>query len=377
MTAAFLDSERALADIDSAVGVASELDPRSTLRTAWSALRERYGQVTDSYLRLSAAASVHDDARSAPPPQPGELTTCTDALSAMTEEMGRFARAHQRELDRARHAAGELTVLDQRARVAVTDARTALTQAPPTVARLSGVSAAADGLTTATAAFEHATGVPARRSAATTLITAAGRLQAALADAPQLGDRADRVIRSVDTRRGALDTRSAAVPGTLSALRREFSAACSADLADAESRIRTHLHAADEHLTDAKSTAADAPDQAIVAAEAAREDLDAAEGALDAVTDRLRLLREVRADPSATEGRVRFRLRDAQLFAMNNGLVDEWGSVLDAQADRISRAHSVLDGVHPDYWTFLTQLRAVEQRIVEIVERMRGQVAAR
>ena len=97
---------------------------------------------------------------------------------------------------------------------------------------------------------------------------------------------------------------------------------------------------------------------------------------VDAVLDRLRLLREVRADPRGAEQRVRFRLRDAQLFAVNHRLVDEWGSVLDAQADRIERAKGVLDRIHPDYWSYLTQLRAVDDRITEIVSRMRGQVAA-
>ncbi|SKY01536.1 Uncharacterised protein [Mycobacteroides abscessus subsp. abscessus] len=51
--------------------------------------------------------------------------------------------------------------------------------------------------------------------------------------------------------------------------------------------------------------------------------------------------------------------------------------MLDAQADRIVRSRSALDRVHPDYWTYSTELTAIERRIVEIVERMRGQVARR
>mgnify|MGYP007064815522 FL=1 len=134
---------------------------------------------------------------------------------------------------------------------------------------------------------------------------------------------------------------------------------------------------ADDALSTARGHLTDAPDVALDDAETAREHLSVAEDAVDAVLDRLRRLRDVRADPAAVERRVRFRLRDAQQFAINHSLVDEWGSVLDAQADRITRAGSALDRIHPDFWDYLTQLEAVDRRIGEIVDRMRGQVAAR
>ncbi|MGW0039401.1 hypothetical protein [Gordonia sp. NPDC003376] len=371
MTAAFLASESALADIDSAVGVAHQLDPRSRLRAEWTALRERYGQVTADYLRLSGEVAP------GPQPRPDEFARCTDALAAMTDEMARFGHAHVRELDRARHAVTEVGVLDQRARTAATAAGQALEHAPASFMRLNSVSRAADGLSTAIGAYEQAGDLPARRSTASALISAAHRVDAALSEAPDFAERAQRVIRSVDTRRGGIVTRAERVPETMSALRREFSGECSADLQNAEEGIRRNIDAADADLARARDRLADAPDQAIADAENARDDLDAAEFAVDSVLSRLELLRQVRADPSATEQRVRFRLRDAQHFAVNNKMVDEWGSVLDAQADRISRAHTRLERVHPDYWAYLTELRAVEDRVAEIVNRMRGQVAAR
>lgn len=373
MTSAFLASESALSDIDSAVQTAHDLDPRSRVRDQWISVRERYAQVTAEYLRLSAAAGAPEG------PRPGveELTRCTDALEAMTEEMSRFGQTHAAELDRARHSITELGVLEQRARVAATTSAAALDEAPPGLLGLRTVSRAADSLRDATISFGNAEGIRSRKSAATAVLAAAERVGSALSDAPGFADRALRVIRSVDTRRSAIETRQAQIPDQLSALRREFSGDCSQDLQNSDAVIREHLRAADAHLEAARTALRTMPDQAIDDAEAARDDLDAAEQAVDAVGDRLRLLREVRADPAATEQRVRFRLRDAQHFAVNNALVDEWGSVLDAQADRISRARGVLDRVHPDYWSYLTQLRAVDQRIVEIVDRMRGQVAAR
>ena len=379
MTSAFLESEQALANTDSAVSVAQQLDPGSHLRQSWTALRERYAQVTAEYLRLSAATQSDDEraARSGPQPRPDEYARCTQALTAMTAEINQFAQSNDRELTRARHTLNETGVLENRARVSATQAATALENTPANLVELGTVSQAAAGLSAAASTFETADGLVARRNAATAVLAAADRVQAALTEAPQFAERADRIIRSVETRRSALHNQSDQIPSMLSALRREFSSECSADLVGVESRIQAHFGAADEHLASARADRSRAPDYAITEAAAAREDLDAAAVHIETVGDRLRELRDVAADPAATEQRVRFRLRDAQHFAVNNTLVDEWGSVLDAQADRISRARAVLDRVHPDYWSYLTQLRAVDQRIGEIVDRMRGQVAAR
>lgn len=374
MTSAFLASEQALSEIDPAVQIAHELDSRSRVRQEWTHLRERYAQVTADYLRLSAASA---ELAGGVAPRPDELTRCTDALTAMSAEMIRFAQQHATELDRARHSITELSVLEQRARTAATASAAALDQTAPSLLGLPTVARAADTLSEVTSAFGHANGIRARTSAASAVVAAADHLNSALRDAPGYADRARRVIRAVDTRRSAISTRHEQIPGQLSELRREFSAECSGDLQNSDTAIGTHLRAAEIHLEQARAGLDSAPDQAIADAEAARDDLDAAEHALDAVGDRLRLLRDVRADPAAVEQRVRFRLRDAQLFAMNNSLVDEWGSVLDAQADRIARARAALERVHPDYWSYVSQLRAVESRIVEIVERMRGQVATR
>ncbi|MGC4935275.1 hypothetical protein ACLQ3C_16530 [Gordonia sp. DT30] len=377
MTSAFLASEQALSDIDSAVQTAHDLDSRSRLRDEWTAVRERYAEVTAEYLRLSAAVNSGAPAADGAGPRPDELLQCTDSLTSMTEEMNRFAQTHARELDRARHSVTELGVLEQRARVAATESTAALEQAPASLLGLRTVARAADELRDAAVAFERAEGIRGRKSAATAVLAAAEHVGTALTDAPGFADRAARVIRSVDTRRSAIGTRQGQVPDQLSALRREFSADCSQDLQNSDTVIRDHLRAADAHLEKSRAVVRGMPDQAIDEAEAARDDLDAAEQAVDAVGDRLRLLRDVQADPAATEQRVRFRLRDAQHFAVNNSLVDEWGSVLDAQAERISRARGALDRVHPDYWSYLTQLRAVDQRVIEIVDRMRGQVGAR
>ena len=202
---------------------------------------------------------------------------------------------------------------------------------------------ATDDLARALTAFDQGAGLRDRQSAAAAVLSSARRLEQLLAEAPAFADRAQQVIRSVETRRSAVSTRSAQLPDTLSALRREFSADCSLDLQRNGSVVDERLEHADAELAAARAMVDAAPDQAIGRADAARDDLAVAEKAVDAVLDRLRLLREVRADPRGAEQRVRFRLRDAQLFAVNHRLVDEWGSVLDAQADRIERAEGELD----------------------------------
>lgn len=51
--------------------------------------------------------------------------------------------------------------------------------------------------------------------------------------------------------------------------------------------------------------------------------------------------------------------------------------MLDAQSDRIDRAKATLTRIHPDYWAYWTELRAVDGKITEIIDRMRGQLAAK
>lgn len=369
MTAAFLESESVLAEIDPAVGVSSTLEPRSQLRAAWSSIREQHAQATSDYLRL---ASPPAGTRVAPQ----DLERSTQALRAVTASMRDFAETHAATLERARATVRAADAQDHQARVAANRAMTALENAAPAVTRLQSVSGATDDLARALATFDQATGLRERQTAAAAVLSAARQLDRLLAEAPAFAERAQQVIRSVETRRSAVSTRSAQLPDTLSALRREFSADCSLDLQRNGTVVDERLAHADAELAAARAMLADDPDQAIDRADAARDDLAVAEKAVNAVLDRLRLLREVRSDPKGAEQRVRFRLRDAQLFAVDHALVDEWGSVLDAQADRIERAKGELDRIHPDYWSYLTQLRAVDDRITEIVSRMRGQVAA-
>lgn len=371
MTSAFLDSDRIVGEIELAVAAAHELDPRSSLRNEWTAIREHHAALTAEYLRLSGGVGTPAPAR------PAEVRACTDGLTRLNADMTRFGQVHDAELTRARGTLREVATLDRDARVAITRAVGALEQADRRITALGTVRSVTDALAEADAAFTAAVGLTEKRRAGRAVIAAAARVESVLGEAAGYAERAERVIRSVETFRSAIMTRREQVDPTLSALRREFSVACSADLQDNGAVIDRAVAQADDALSTARGHLTDAPDVALDDAETAREHLSVAEDAVDAVLDRLRRLRDVRADPAAVERRVRFRLRDAQQFAINHSVVDEWGSVLDAQADRITRAGSALDRIHPDFWDYLTQLEAVDRRIGEIVDRMRGQVAAR
>ncbi|MDV3208194.1 MAG: hypothetical protein LOY04_14320, partial [Rhodococcus ruber] len=235
------------------------------------------------------------------------------------------------------------------------------------------VRAAADTLDAEIRALDAAGGTGAVRTAARRTEEAATALRRALAQAPDRAESARKAVASVTTRLSAVRTRAESLAPAFSALLREFNAASSADLAGNERAAREFLDRADADVSAARTaSAANRPEQALELTAAARASLTQAERYVDAVTDRLSVLREVRRDPAAKVEQVRFRLRDAQQLAVQRGLTAEWGSVLDAQLDRIDRAVGSLTGVHPDYWAYVRELDAVSRFIAGVVQRMRG-----
>jgi hypothetical protein len=164
------------------------------------------------------------------------------------------------------------------------------------------------------------------------------------------------------------------LPATRSALLREFSADCSKDLNGADDRARRSLDQARTAWAAARDAlAAGQPEEAAHQLTMARARLSAAEDDGDAMGDRLRVLRETKADPTAAARATRFKLRDAQLLVVDRGLIKQWGSVLDAQAARIDRAAADLTGPHPDYWSYLQTLHSVDAFVKNVIDRVRGQ----
>jgi hypothetical protein len=155
-------------------------------------------------------------------------------------------------------------------------------------------------------------------------------------------------------------------------LLREFPAASSNDLTTNERRAAADIEAARNVLGQAGDAVAQGlPEQALQLTATARQHLGRADDLVDAVADRLDLLRRLRADPAEKENRVRFELRDAQRLAVSAGVVQAWGSVLDAQVARIDRIVDQIKVPRPDLWAYSQALDEVSKFIDTTVNKIR------
>lgn len=368
MTTAFLQSDQLITAIEDGVTAVRAIEPAGQVAQQWAPIRERHSAATATYLQLQ-----RPDPDS--PYQRAEVyQECTRTLEQVCAEMTRFRDRFSDSLDRARAAQQMAVQSAQQARVAANQAVTALDR-PESLPFLQypSVMAAVDVLAAQVRKLDTVTDIAHQREVAAAVTDAAAAVHAALAAAPGRGTEAQNAVRSIATRISAVATRAEQMGPARSALLREFSAACSNDLVDNDRVAAAAAATAEQQLQAARAEiTAGRPEAALAHCSTAREHLRDADDAVDAVTDRLRSLREVRENPGQVADKVRFRLRDAQQLAMQRELVAEWGSVLDAQVDRIDRACAALEGVHPDYWTYMSDLEAIDRFIIGVVDRMRG-----
>ncbi len=158
-----------------------------------------------------------------------------------------------------------------------------------------------------------------------------------------------------------------------SALLREFSAQCSRDLVGHERRSAQDLELASSEIDSAASALEIRSRSCARCRHPGSSTPVGGRGIGGRGHDRLNELRVVQQDPPAAAGRVRFQIRDAQLLAVNLGLVKQWGSVLDAQVLRVDRAVAALTGRHPDYWGYLVDLRAISDFVSGVVSKMKDE----
>lgn len=196
--------------------------------------------------------------------------------------------------------------------------------------------------------------------------------QEAARRAAELPGEVQRALSSVSTRLQAARTRLDGVPAVLSAMFREFPAGSSADLVNNEDAARWRIDVAADCLARARTAQhADALEEALALAKECRGALNGADQVINAVSERLRVLRELRLRPERRSEQVRFVLRDAQMFAVAHGLTKQWASVLDAQLHRIETLEAPLGNSHPDYWAYATGLDKVADFIQSVVAKMR------
>jgi hypothetical protein len=106
--------------------------------------------------------------------------------------------------------------------------------------------------------------------------------------------------------------------------------------------------------------------------------LNSADEAIKAAGDRLQRLNEVSYDKTKEVERTRFAIRDAQRLAMAGRSTPDpkHAGPLDDAVARVDRAVESMTGRHPDYWHLLTELDAVKETVLRVVEQIREQRAA-
>lgn len=375
--AAFLDMDKRQSVASSGVDAVRSLTPERELASRremfdrWSTTEKTCFDAGAAYL---AAVDRFDGATDTA--AQAAFQNAAHGLGEAAQAVDRFYSAHRDTLEDARSAlaatpriARDAKARAEQAQLAVASADPAFTGYPSIRHAFTSVDDAVSALDSALASNDHR----AARAAAADVRENAAALDEALAAAPAKAREAQSALASVRTRVEAVRTRFDRLAPAFSTLLREFNAASSADLSDNERASARHIEQAEEDLVAARAAATSGtPEEALVYIGQARAHLSDAEQLVDAVTDRVELLREVKANPIAKEQAVRFRLRDAQQLALNRGLVAEWGSVLDAQLARIDRANQALTGTHPDYWSYLQDLDNITGFINGVVDRMRA-----
>ncbi|MGI5222330.1 hypothetical protein [Nocardia sp. CA-290969] len=378
LTTAFLDMDRRQSAADAATIASEEIFPERELGRGWAPVREQCYAAGEAYLALTAEIEQAEQSGGRIPGRQDRADAVVRQLQAAAQEVDRFYHRDRARLDEA--VAVHRTVPDLVAQVTAEAARVRGQAAESEYAAYPSVRAAATRVDEAMVTLEV---VPAEergrvRAVANQLGAATTELSEALAQAPSREGAARNALASVTTRIAAVRTRAERLGPAYSALLREFNAASSADLAENERASQRHITAAEAALAGARAAAAEHnPEPALDLTTTARGHLADAEQLVDAVTKRLTELRAVRDDPRERAEAVRFRLRDAQMLAVSRGLVAEWGSVLDAQVERLDRVAASLTGRHPDYWAYVNELDTITEFIAGVVERMRRQPGQR
>ncbi|MFQ6228112.1 hypothetical protein [Nocardia sp. NPDC002869] len=374
LTTAFLDMDRRQSAAEAATAAAEEMFPERGLGRRWASVREDCYTAAAAYLQLTGELDRDEQSGTRRADRQQRVDAVIRQLGSVAQRVDRFYHGDRAALEEAialRRAVPELVE-----RVAADAARVRRQAAESEYAEYASVRAGAaavdEAMLTLTAVPPDERGRA--RAAANRLASVTADLSESLAQAPSRAPAARNAISSVTTRLAAVRTRAERIGPAHSALLREFNAASSADLADNERTSERHIAAAAQALAGARAAAAaNTPEQALELTTTARGHLADAEQLVDAVTKRLAELRAVREDPRQRAEAVRFRLRDAQMLAVSRGLVAEWGSVLDAQVERLDRVAASLTGRHPDYWAYVKELDTITEFIAGVVERMRKQ----
>ncbi|WP_432085310.1 hypothetical protein [Streptomyces sp. bgisy095] len=349
----------------------------------FDALGRRIDQVSHVYI---TAVDAHDldrdelDAATASRART-ELTRAKEELDRVKGELDRFEAGLAPLLGRAETQLARLAPAVERARQALRGASDALDavresglRADDLALRLARLGPELTRLNEG--AGRH--GVPETLQRADRVLRDAEAVRTEAERLPERAAEIDRRLVSLRTRTEALTTRAEGVEPVLSELRRRFSLDCWQDLQHVPEQAAASLAQAGERLGEAGKARAEQrwPDATSLLS-TVRALLDSTDEAVSAAGDRLRRLEAVAKDPNAEVDRARFAVRDAQRLAMDGRTTPDprHAGPLDQAVARIDRAVASLEGRHPDYWHFLTELedvRATAARVVGQIREERG-----
>ncbi|MFI1866502.1 hypothetical protein [Streptomyces jumonjinensis] len=380
--AAFYELDTAQRDLRISVETITAVDSSPQARGAvdgFAALGRRIDEASHQYI---TAVDAHDLDRDDLEPSVAarareELNRAKEELTRVKAELDRFAEGLGPLLDKAETQLARLAPAVERARAALLSASNALDSVRSSGMRADYLAARLASLAPELTMLNQGAG----RHGVTDTLHRADRVlrdaEAVRAEAEQLPGRAaeiDRRLVSLRTRAEALTTRAASVEPVLSELRRRFSLACWQDLQPVPEQAARDLRQAGERLKEA----AEARDEqrwpdATALLGTVRALLNSTDEAVSAAGDRLQRLNAVAEDPRQETERARFAVRDAQRLAMAGRHTPDprHARPLDDAVARLERAVAGLEGRHPDYWHFLTELEAVRQDAARVVERIR------
>ncbi|WP_432071545.1 hypothetical protein [Streptomyces wuyuanensis] len=385
--AAFYELDTAQRDLRISIETITAVDSSPGARRAveeFAALGRRIDEVSHAYI---TAVDAHDLDRDDLDPSVAvrartELTGAKDELVRVKGELDRFARGLGPLLDTAETQLARLAPAVERARQALLAASNALDAVRASGMRADDLAARLAALAPELTRLNEGAGrhgVPETLQRADRVVREAEAIRAEAERLPERAAEIDKRLVSLRTRAQALTTRAEGVEPVLSELRRRFTAACWQDLQPVPAEANENVRRAEERLKEAAKARDEQrwPDATALLG-TVRALLNSTDEAVSAAGDRLRRLDAVAEDPEQEIQRTRFAIRDAQRLAMagRNTPDPRHARPLDDSVARLDRAIAGLEGRHPDYWHFLTELEAVRQAVARVVEQIRSERGA-